>query len=64
MNNVVVHCSQEFVSGQTYVALSRVRTEACLQVIGFQNKFILPVPAALSSLNVNNELSMLQEHGA
>ena len=50
MNAVVVHCSQEFVSGQTYVALSRVREEAALQVIGFQRKFLLPVPTELLSL--------------
>ena len=35
MDAAVVHCSQEFMSGQTYVALSRVREEAALQVIGF-----------------------------
>ena len=27
LNSVVVHCSQEFDSGQTYVAMSRVRSE-------------------------------------
>lgn len=42
MNAVVVHCSPEFVSGQTYVALSRVREEAALQVIGFQRNFFFP----------------------
>ena len=50
MNAAVVHCAQEFVSGQTYVALSRVKEEAALQVIGFQRKLLLPVPTALLSL--------------
>ena len=50
MNAVVVHCSPEFVSGQTYVALSRVREEAALKVIGFQRKFLLPIPAEVLSL--------------
>ena len=49
MEAAVVHCSQEFMSGQTYVALSRVREEAALQVIGFRRKFLLPVPAELLS---------------
>ena len=31
---VVVNCSQEFIQGQTYAVLSRVRHEATLQVIG------------------------------
>ena len=50
MDAAVVHCSQEFAGGQTYVALSRVREEAALQVIGFRRKFLLPVPAELLSL--------------
>ena len=45
-----VHCAQEFVSGQTYAALSRVKEEAALQVIGFQQKVLLPVPIELLSL--------------
>jgi ATP-dependent DNA helicase PIF1 len=50
LNAAVVHCAQEFVSGQTYVALSRVKEEAALQVIGFQRKLLLPVPTELLSL--------------
>ena len=50
MNAAVVHCAQEFVSGQIYVALSRVKEEAALQVIGFQRKLLLPVPTELLSL--------------
>jgi hypothetical protein len=53
LDAAVVHCSLEFVSGQTYVALSRVREEASLQVIGFQRKFLLPVPTELLSLSVS-----------
>ena len=49
MEAAVVHCSQEFMSGQTYVALFQVREEAALQVIGFRRKFLLPVPAELLS---------------
>ena len=41
---VIVHCSQEFIPGQTYIALSRVRREATLQVIGFRKRFLLPPP--------------------
>ena len=43
LNRVIVHCSQEFVPNQTYVALSRVRNEAGLQVINFQPRFLLPL---------------------
>ena len=50
LDAAVVHCFQEFVSGQTYVALSRVKEEAVLQVIGFRRNFLLPVPAELLSL--------------
>ena len=47
---VVVHCSQEFISGQTYVALSRVKHEANLQIIGFQKRFLLPPQPSLSDI--------------
>ena len=50
MDAIVVHCSQEFVSRQRYVALSRVREDCALQVIGFKRKFLLPVPTELLSL--------------
>ena len=43
LNAAVVH-------GQTYVALSRVKEEAALQVIGFQRKLLLPVRTELLSL--------------
>ncbi|XP_028415618.1 ATP-dependent DNA helicase PIF1-like [Dendronephthya gigantea] len=54
IDRAVVHCSQEFVTGLTYVAISRVREESALQVIGFRRKFLLPLPNALSSLLENN----------
>lgn len=38
LSRVVVHCSQEFVAGQTYVALSRVTRESSLQVINIITK--------------------------
>ncbi|CAB4005421.1 ATP-dependent DNA helicase PIF1 [Paramuricea clavata] len=47
---VVVHCSQEFIPGQTYVALPRVKREATLQVIGFRKRFLLPSPPSLSDI--------------
>ena len=35
LDSVVVHCSQEFTSGLTYVPVSRVRSEETLQVLDF-----------------------------
>ena len=55
LDEVVVHCSQEFVPGQTYVALSRVKQESSLQVIGFQRKFLLPPPTKLGRLDTARE---------
>ena len=55
LNRVVVHCSQEFVPGQTYVGLSRVKSEAGLQVINFQKRFLLPLPEKLKSGNISND---------
>ena len=50
MDAIVVHCCQEFVSGQTYVAISRAREEGALHEIGFKWKFLLLVPTELLSL--------------
>ena len=47
MDAIVLQCSQEFVSGQTY---STTREEGALQVIGFKWKFLLLVPTELFSL--------------
>ena len=41
---VVLHCSKEFVSGLTYVAVSRVENEQNLQVIGFNPEQLLRPP--------------------
>ena len=38
----VVHCSNEFVSGLTYVALSRVKDQGHLQVLNFKRHFLQP----------------------
>lgn len=38
----VVHCSNEFVSGLTYVALSRVKDPGHLQVLNFKRHFLQP----------------------
>lgn len=37
----VVHCSQEFVSGLTYVSVTRVRHDNNIQVCNFQERFLL-----------------------
>ena len=50
LDSVVVHCSQEFVHGQTYVAISRVKSSNNLQVINFDRKFLLPQPPELVDL--------------
>ena len=55
LSRVVVHCSQEFVPGQTYVGLSRVKSEAVLQVINFQKRFLLPLPEKLKTKNISND---------
>ncbi|KAK3700475.1 hypothetical protein QZH41_004729 [Actinostola sp. cb2023] len=46
---VIVHCSQEFVSSLTYVALSRVKSADHLQVINFKPKFLAAAPQAVTS---------------
>ena len=61
LESVVVHCSQEFVSGQTYVALSRVTREESLQVLGFRRSFLLPPPPELSDFE-SNKMGTLDEH--
>lgn len=50
LESFVVYCSQEFVAGQTYVALSSVRFEARLQVIGFQKRFLLKQPVHIEQI--------------
>lgn len=47
LDGAVVHCSKEFVPGQTYVAMSRVKKEDQLQVVGFRKSFLLPLPKEL-----------------
>ena len=49
LDSLVVHCSREFVAGQTYVALSRVRNEETLKVIAFKKKFILPISPEITN---------------
>ena len=43
LSAAVVHCSSEFVPGLTYVALSRVRDPANLQVLNFRPTNLLPL---------------------
>ena len=38
MKRIVVHCSPEFIPGQTYVAISRVRHADDVRVVGFRKK--------------------------
>ncbi len=51
LESAVVYCSQEFDAGQTYVALSRVRSEERLQVISFQKRFLLKQPAYIEQIH-------------
>jgi len=41
LHSAIVHCSQEFVPGLTYVAASRVRSYENLQLVGFSPDFLL-----------------------
>ena len=51
---VIVHCSKEFVSGLTYVAVSRVKEDRHLQLIGFkEGRLLRPPPEALSLCDGN-----------
>ena len=50
MKSIAVHCSPEFIPGQTYVAISRVRREDDGNVIGFRKHFLLPPPPSLTEL--------------
>lgn len=53
LDTAVVHCAQEFVPDQTYVALSRVRKEASLQVLNFKRMFLIPPPEKLKTVMAN-----------
>ncbi len=48
MNRIIVHCSPEFIPGQTYVAISRVRHEDDVRVIGFRKHSLMPPPPSLT----------------
>ena len=61
LESVVVHCSQEFVPGQTYVALSRVTREESLQVLDFRKSFLLPPPSELTNFEAN-KMGNIDEH--
>ena len=61
LNAAVVHCVQEFVPGQTYVALSRVRNEASLQVINFKSRFLIPLPAKLKTVTADDGSEIVLE---
>jgi ATP-dependent DNA helicase PIF1 len=49
--SAIVHCSQEFVPGLTYVAASRVRSASHLQLIEFNKDFLLKHPEQVLALN-------------
>ncbi|CAB4013355.1 ATP-dependent DNA helicase PIF1 [Paramuricea clavata] len=51
LDSAVVHCTREFVPGQTYVAVSRMKKDDDLQVIGFRKSFLLPIPDELVSFD-------------
>ena len=49
LHSAIVHCSQEFVSGLTYVAASRVKSATHLQMKNFNPNYLLaPLPEVLS----------------
>ena len=62
LSNVVIHCSQEFVPGQMYVAWSRATQESSLQVIGFQRRFLLPPPSELKYLVTEENVVPHSDH--
>lgn len=51
MESAVVHCSQEFDAGQTYVAVSRVRSEKNIKIVGFQKRFLLKQPKHIMEIH-------------
>ena len=55
----VVHCAQEFVSDQTYVALSRVRKETSLQVLNFKRRFLIQPPEKLKTMTASNDSDVM-----
>ena len=60
LDKAVVHCSQEFDSGQTYVAMSRVRSAKNLQVIGFQKRYLLPPPQEVANISKTQDGSPVE----
>ena len=44
MTAAIVHCGKEFAPGQLYVGLSRARTKAGLQIIGFDKRKLIKPP--------------------
>ena len=61
LNSAVVHCTREFVPGQTYVALSRIKKDDGLQVIGFRKSFLMPMPDELMLFNATYCASFLEK---
>ncbi|KAK3716722.1 hypothetical protein QZH41_000930 [Actinostola sp. cb2023] len=51
LSSAIVHCSQEFVPGLTYVATSRVRSASNLQLLDFDPKFLLVSPQNVLDIN-------------
>ncbi len=60
LDSVVVHCSQEFDSGQTYVAILRVKSEEILQVIGFNKRYLLPPPPEIAQVSTTQHGNTVQ----
>ena len=50
MKRIVVHCSPEFIPGQTYVAISRVQRKDDVRLVGFRKNFLIPHPLSLTDL--------------
>ena len=60
LSAAVVHCSSEFVLGLTYVALSRVRDPANLQVLNFRSTNLLP-PSSRVIRECSTDLGQIEE---
>ena len=54
LSSAVVHCSQEFVPGLTYVAISRVRSAENVQLLDFNPKFLLAPPQNVLEVSSTN----------
>jgi hypothetical protein len=50
----VIHCSKEYVPGLIYVAVSRVKSPDCVQVLNFSASQLLPPSNVIQLCSTNN----------